>query len=117
LIIYARETRNPSDSRRKRCGEENDADYAEEKGRVVTIETQPASGTTYGVSMSTTLVNGVRQVTVSLTGTLPSGARYVQLPVFTSAGVGSVTGGSYDTGSATVTFAANSTQVVVTLNS
>lgn len=73
--------------------------------------------TTYGVSMSTTLVNGVRQVTVSLTGTLPSGARYVQLPVFTSAGVGSVTGGSYDTASATVTFAANSTQVVVTLNS
>ena len=83
----------------------------------VTVFKGPVSRTTYGVSMSTTLVNGVCQVTVSLTGTLPSGARYVQLPVFTSAGVGSVTGGSYDTASATVTFAANSTQVVVTLNS
>ena len=78
LIIYARETRNPSDSRRKRFGEENDADYAEEKGRVVTIETQPASGR----------FSGLRSIGIGRGGRFPAGGHDHCLPLCGGAGVG-----------------------------
>jgi hypothetical protein len=71
---------------------------------------------TYGVTISTTQPS-TRVVTVSLTGTLPGGPVYIQLPVFASAGVTSVTGGTYNSTTQTVTINSGITSVSITLGS
>jgi hypothetical protein len=58
-----------------------------------------------------------RVVTVSLSGAWPTGAVYIQLPSFKSAGVASVQGGTYDAAANSVTVTPGTTQIVVTLNS
>ena len=58
---------------------------------------------TYGVSINTTTVHGDKVVHVSLRGAVPNGDDQVQLPIFADAGVQSVSGGSYDATSHTVT--------------
>lgn len=72
--------------------------------------------TTYGVSISVTQPS-TRVVTVNLSGTLPGGAVLIQLPIFNSVAVNSVTGGTYSSTSHTVTATAGATQVVITLAS
>ena len=72
--------------------------------------------TTYGVSLAITRPATGRVITVNLTGTLPGGPVFVQLPVFASSTVGSVTGGSFDAATRTVTVNAGATQAVITLN-
>jgi hypothetical protein len=69
----------------------------------------------YGVTLAVTKPGATRVVTVSLSGTLPGGPVYIQLPVFASAGVVSVSGGTYSSG--TVTATAGATQVTITLGS
>jgi hypothetical protein len=71
---------------------------------------------TYGVSLAITRPATDRVIAVSLTGTLPGGPVFVQLPVFASSSVVSVTGGSFDAASRTVTVNAGATQAVITLN-
>jgi hypothetical protein len=56
---------------------------------------------------------GARVVTVSLSGTLPGGAVNIQLPIFATVGVSSVTGGTYN--SATRTVVASSNTVTINL--
>lgn len=70
----------------------------------------------YGVSLAVTRPAAGRVITVSLTGTLPGGAVLIQLPVFASSSVVSVTGGSFNATTQTVTVNAGATQVVITLN-
>lgn len=72
--------------------------------------------TTYGVSLAVTKPAAGRVITVNLTGTLPGGTVFVQLPVFASSTVVSVTGGSFNATTQTVTVNAGATQAVITLN-
>jgi hypothetical protein len=72
--------------------------------------------TTYGVSLAITKPAAGRVITVNLTGTLPGGPVFVQLPVFASSTVVSVTGGSFNAATQTVTVNAGATQAVITLN-
>lgn len=71
---------------------------------------------TYGVSLAVTRPAAGRVITLSLTGTLPGGPVFVQLPVFASSTVVSVTGGSFNAATQTVTVNAGATQAVITLN-
>jgi hypothetical protein len=71
---------------------------------------------TYGVSLAVTQPGAGRVITVNLSGTLPGGAVLVQLPVFASSTVVSVTGGTFNSTTRTVTLNAGSTQAVITLN-
>jgi hypothetical protein len=71
----------------------------------------------YGVSIVVTRPGATRVVTASITGTPPGGPVYVQLPVFLSTGVNSVSGGSYNSATHTVTGASGAAQVVITLAS
>jgi hypothetical protein len=71
---------------------------------------------TYGVSLSTTRPGTGRVITVSLSGALPGGAVSVQLPVFATSTVVSVTGGTYSASTRTVTVNPGTTQVAITLN-
>jgi hypothetical protein len=84
----------------------------------VTSSTNIDSGSrsTYGVSLAVTRPGTGRVITVSLSGTLPGGAVLVQLPVFASSSVVSVTGGTFDAGTRTVTVTPGITQAVITLN-
>jgi hypothetical protein len=68
---------------------------------------------TYGVRIATTSQDGNRVVQVSLSGHLPGNDVRVQLPVFADAGVRSVTGGSYDAATHTVTMHGRSVQVAL----
>ncbi|HEU5333310.1 MAG TPA: RICIN domain-containing protein [Actinocrinis sp.] len=70
--------------------------------------------TTYGVSIAVTQPS-TRVVTVTLSGTLPGGAVNIQLPIFNSVGVTSVTNGTYNSGTHTVTAASGATQITITL--
>jgi hypothetical protein len=72
--------------------------------------------TTYGVSLAVTKPGTGRVITVTLSGTLPGGAVNIQLPVFATSTVVSVTGGSFNATTRTVTANAGVTQVVITLN-
>jgi len=72
--------------------------------------------TTYGVSIGVTRPASQRVVTVSLSGTLPGGAVLIQLPIFSSVGVASVSGGTLDASGTTVIASAGATQVAITLN-
>jgi hypothetical protein len=72
--------------------------------------------TTYGVSLAVTKPAAGRVITVTLSGTLPGGPVSVQLPVFATSTVVSVSGGSFDSATRTVTVAAGATQVVITLD-
>ena len=74
------------------------------------------SRSTYGVSIAVTQPS-TRVVTVGLSGTLPGGAVQIQLPIFNSVGVNSVSGGTYNSSTHTVTAASGATQVVITLAS
>ncbi len=72
---------------------------------------------TYGVSIAVTQPASTRVVTVTLTGTPPSGPVLIQLPVFLTTGVNAVTGGTYSAATHTVTASSGATQVVITLAS
>ncbi len=56
-------------------------------------------------------------MTVNLSGSLPGGTVLIQLPIFNSVGVSSVSGGTYNASMHTVTAASGATQVVITLAS
>jgi hypothetical protein len=58
---------------------------------------------TYGARISVSKQGGARVVQVSLTGQLPGNDVLVQLPAFATAGVRSVTGGTYSAATQTVT--------------
>jgi hypothetical protein len=75
------------------------------------------SRSTYGISIAVTKPASTRVVTVTLTGTPPSGPVEIQLPVFLSTGVNSVTGGSYNATTHTVTATSGATQITITLAS
>ena len=70
---------------------------------------------TYGVTIGVKGDRGDRVVRVDLTGQVPTDDVQVQLPVFASAGVKGVTGGSYDAASHTVTLDRGSRDVSVQL--
>jgi hypothetical protein len=72
--------------------------------------------TTYGVSIAVTKP-GTRVVTVTLSGTPPSGAISVALPIFNSVAVNSVTGGTYNATTHTVSVTSGATSIVITLAS
>jgi hypothetical protein len=74
------------------------------------------SRTTYGVSIAVTKPS-TRVVTVSLSGTLPGGTVSIQLPIFLSVGVNSVTGGTYDSATHSVTVTGGATSIAITLAS
>ncbi len=71
---------------------------------------------TYGVSIAVTKPS-TRVVTVTLSGTLPGGAVNIQLPIFNTVGVSSVTGGTYSAATHTVTVNSGATSIVITLAS
>jgi hypothetical protein len=71
---------------------------------------------TYGVSLAVTQPGMGRVVTVNLSGTLPGGPVLVQLPVFATSTVVSVTGGSFNATTRTVTANPGATQIVITLS-
>ena len=73
--------------------------------------------TTYGVSIAVSQPASTRVVTVTLTGTPPAGPVLIQLPVFLSTGVTSVTNGTYSSTTHTVTASAGATQITITLAS
>ena len=73
--------------------------------------------TTYGVSIAVSQPASTRVVAVNLTGTLPSGPVLIQLPVFLSTGVASVTNGTYNSSTHTVTASTGATQITITLAS
>jgi hypothetical protein len=76
------------------------------------------SRSTYGVSIAVTKPGATRVVTVSITGTPPGGPIEIQLPVFLTTGVNSVTGGSYNSSTSTVTATSTgASQVTITLAS
>ncbi len=72
---------------------------------------------TYGVSLAISKPGAGRVITVNLSGALPGGSVFVQLPIFSSVAVTGVTGGSYDSTTHTVTASPGATQVVITLAS
>ncbi|WP_198545820.1 hypothetical protein [Actinacidiphila yeochonensis] len=72
---------------------------------------------TYGVSLAVTKPGTVRVVTVTLSGSVPSGAVSIQLPIFNTVNVTAVTGGSYSSSTHTVTANAGATTVTITLAS
>ncbi|HEV2783719.1 MAG TPA: RICIN domain-containing protein [Actinophytocola sp.] len=80
------------------------------------INIDSGARSTYGVSLSTTRPGTGRVITVNLTGTLPGGPVLVQLPVFASSTVVSVTGGAYNSATRTVTLNSGATQATITLN-
>jgi hypothetical protein len=69
------------------------------------------SRSTYGVAIAVTGSTGARVVRVSLSGSVPSGAVSIQLPIFLSVGVSSVTGGTYNSGTHTVTASSNTVTI------
>jgi hypothetical protein len=75
------------------------------------------SRSTYGVSIAVTRPASTRVVTVTISGSPPGGPVYIQLPVFLGTGVSSVTGGSYDATTHTVTATSGATQITITLAS
>ena len=54
---------------------------------------------------------------MTLSGTLPGGAVLIQLPVFLTTGVNSVTGGTYNATTHTVTATSGATTIAITLAS
>jgi hypothetical protein len=70
---------------------------------------------TYSARIATTSSRGNRVVRVSLSGRLPGDDVRVQLPVFADAGVRSVSGGSYDAATHTVTMSQGHQSVQVVL--
>jgi hypothetical protein len=73
--------------------------------------------TTYGVSIAVSKPASTRVVTVTLTGTPPSGPVIIQLPVFLTTGVTSVSNGTYNSTTHTVTASTGATQITMTLAS
>lgn len=80
-----------------------------------TYDVASGSRSTYGVSLAVGGSSGARVVTVTLSGTPPAGAVSIQLPVFFSTGVNSVSGGTYSSSTHTVT--ASATTVTISLAS
>jgi len=68
------------------------------------------------VSIQVTKPGAGRVVTVNLSGSVP-GAVQIQLPIFLSVGVSSVSGGSYHATTHTVTANSGATSIAVTLTS
>jgi hypothetical protein len=79
-------------------------------------ELPPEAFSLPGVSLAVTKPGTGRVITVSLTGTVPTGVA-IQLPVFNSVGVTSVTGGTYNSSTQTVTAATGASTIAITLAS
>jgi hypothetical protein len=75
------------------------------------------SRSTYGVSLAVTRPASQRIVAVTLTGTPPGGGVFIQLPIFLTVGVSSVTGGTYNATTHTVTANSGTTTITITLAS
>ncbi|HTJ70964.1 MAG TPA: RICIN domain-containing protein [Actinospica sp.] len=75
------------------------------------------SRSTYGVSLAVTKPGTGRVITVTLSGTLPGGAIAIQLPIFNSVAVSSVSGGTYDSTAHSVTVTPGTTTITITLAS
>jgi len=71
----------------------------------------------YGVSLAVTKPGTGRVITVSLTGTAPTGTVAIQLPIFNGVGVTSVSGGTYNSSTQTVTAATGASTITITLAS
>jgi Ricin-type beta-trefoil lectin domain len=71
--------------------------------------------TTYGVSIAVTKPAAGRVITVGLSGSLPGGSVLIQLPVFAAVAVSSVSAGSYDATTHTVTATPGAATVTITL--
>jgi hypothetical protein len=80
-------------------------------------ELPPEAFSLPGVSLAVTKPGTGRVITVSLTGTVPTGTVAIQLPVFNSVGVTSVTGGTYNSSTQTVTAATGASIIAITLAS
>ncbi len=78
-----------------------------------TYDVSSGSRSTYGVSLSVSGSSGARVVTVALSGSLPGGAVNIQLPIFLSVGVSSVSGGTYNSGTHTVTASSNTVTIAL----
>jgi hypothetical protein len=78
----------------------------------------PATGarTTYGVSIAVTKPT-TRVITITITGTPPGGPVYIQPPILLTTGVNTVTGGTYDPTTHTVTANTGATTITITLAS
>ncbi|WP_284745702.1 RICIN domain-containing protein [Amycolatopsis sp. RTGN1] len=76
-----------------------------------TYDVASGSRSTYGVSLAVSGSNGARVVTVTLSGNPPGGAVSIQLPVFFTIGVNSVSGGTYNSATHTVTASANTVTI------
>jgi hypothetical protein len=81
-----------------------------------TYNVTSGSRSTYGVSLAVTKPGAGRVITVRLSGTLP-GAVQIQLPVFLTVGVTSVSGGTYNSGTHTVSVTSGTTTVTINLAS
>ena len=73
--------------------------------------------TSYGVSIAVTKPASVRVVSVTLTGTPPAGPVLIQLPVFLTTTVTTVTGGTYNSVTHTVTATTGAPTITITLAS
>ncbi|HEY3868565.1 MAG TPA: RICIN domain-containing protein [Actinocrinis sp.] len=82
-----------------------------------TYTASSGSRSTYGVSLAVTNPGSGRVVTVSLSGTLPTGSIAIQLPIFNTVAVNSVSGGTYDSTAHSVTVTPGTTTVTITLAS
>lgn len=80
-----------------------------------TYDVSSGSRSTYGASLAVTKPGAGRVITVTLSGSLPGGAVYIQLPIFSSVAVSGVTGGGYDSATHTVTANPGATTVTITL--
>lgn len=69
------------------------------------------SRSTYGVSVAVSGSSGARVVTVTTSGSLPGGTVNIQLPIFLTVGVSSVSGGTYNSATHTVTASSNTVTI------
>jgi len=69
-----------------------------------------------GVSIATTNPGGGRVITVTLSGTQPGGPVLISLPVFFGSTVASVSNGTYNASTHTVTANQSATTITITLN-
>jgi Ricin-type beta-trefoil lectin domain-like len=78
-------------------------------------DTASGARSRYGVALAVSNAGGGRAITVTLSGTLPGGAVLIQLPVFFTATVSAVGGGTYNAGTHTVTADPGAATVTITL--
>jgi hypothetical protein len=76
-------------------------------------ELPPEAFSLPSVSLAVARPGTGRVITVSLAGTVPTGTVAIQLPIFNSVGVTSVTGGTCDSSTQTVTAATGASTITL----